>query len=132
MAFGLIDPAPEVRNIVTRYFRRLIEYAHAHPKMGTHILAPSFISLLHMPDYTTRQQALDFLEILTRDRDEAVLEQVREKAFHALVEMARWKSIYHASLPYKLLCRAYGLSDEESAESLRKGEKEAVIAQLRQ
>ena len=130
LLYAASDPEYWIRNNAILKLVDIAKFAQEKPELGIQIPPGIFISMLNSFDWTDRQKSLLLLEILTRDRDAAVLEQLRQEAFPALVEMARWQFMYHASPAYTLLCRVDGLSDEEIAETLRRGEKEAVIARI--
>jgi HEAT repeat protein len=130
LLYAVSDPEPWVRNNATRALGTIAKFAQDKPELGIRISKGPFIDMLNSVDWTDRNKALSVLRWLTASRDAAVLQQLREQALPALVEMARWKFMGHAYSAYYLLCRVDGLTDEEIAETLGKGEKEAVIARI--
>ena len=52
------------------------------------------------------------LASITLDRDPAVLSEIRQKAFAAIVEMARWKSSSHAYAAFVILGRLSGADEK--------------------
>ena len=130
LLYAVQDTDPVVRNNATRALGTIARFAQNKPELGIRISPTPFIAMLNSIEWTDRNKALSVLSALTRNRDAAVIEQLRKEALPSLVEMARWKSMGHAAWAYILLCRVDGLTDEEIAETLRNGEKEAVIARI--
>ena len=130
LLYAVSDPVSWVRNSATRALGIIARFAQNKPELGIKISPAPFIAMLNSVDWTDRNKGLMVLRELTANRDAAVLQQIREQALPTLIEMARWKIMGHAYNAYCLLCRIDGLTDEEIAETLRNGEKEAVIARI--
>jgi len=124
---GMSDPVEEVRN---NAMRALLVFADASPgtnKPTTRIPAQPFIELLKSPVWTDRNKASGALMVLSRERDQDLLEGLRREALTALVEMARWKSKGHALPAFMILARIAGYSDDEAHGLWERGDREVVI-----
>jgi len=86
-----------------------------------------FIEMLNSLSWSDRNRALQALQILTDKRDPATLEQLRDRALPALVEMARWKTLAHALPAFVLLGRIAEMPDAQVQTAWTKGDRESVI-----
>ena len=109
------DPDYVVRNNATRLLGPIAEFALNNPELGIRIPAEPFVDMLNSIEFTDRNKASALLDKLTRSRDPAVLQQLRERALLSLAEMARWKSYGYAVPNIRILCRVGGYSEEEIA-----------------
>jgi hypothetical protein len=140
LQFALKDPDAGVRSNATRGLKALAVFAHLHsdpavkpdPSVkptGVKVEPTWFIETLNSLSFTDRMQALAVLQILTDDRDESAIEQLRDRALTSLVEMARWKSLEHALPAFILVGRLTPLDDAKVQEAWTRGDRESVIAQ---
>jgi hypothetical protein len=140
LQFALKDPDAGVRSNATRGLKALAVFAHLHsdpaakpdPSVkptGVKVEPTWFIETLNSLSFTDRMQALAVLQILTDDRDESAIDQLRDRALTSLVEMARWKSLEHALPAFILVGRLTPLDDAKVQEAWTRGDRESVIAQ---
>lgn len=122
LQYALRDADPGVR---VNAARSLIAFAGA----GIKVEPTWFIEMLNSLSWTDRTRALAALQILTDSRNPAILDQIRERALPALVEMARWKTLAHALPAYLLLGRLTGLSEKQIQDAWSRGDRESVIAE---
>jgi hypothetical protein len=59
-----------------------------------------------------------------------VLDQIRERALPAVLEMARWKSLRYALPAYILAGRIAGIPEDQIHESWSSGDRETVIRKV--
>jgi hypothetical protein len=64
---------------------------------------------------------------VTDDGNPEAIALLRSKALPALVEMARWKSLFYALPPFMLVGRVAGLPEEEIQSRWTSGDREYVI-----
>jgi hypothetical protein len=121
------DADPEVRNDALRALSALVHYARRHRELAIDVPCDDFIELLNSLEWTDRNKAVAVLLELTADRDQAMLAKLGTRATPSLVEMARWQSA-HALMPFILLGRIVGVSEEQSLEAWKRGEREQIIA----
>jgi len=121
------DPDGVVRNNAMRGLGVILAYAKAHPELALQVPIDPFVEMLESLDWTDRNKALFVLDGLTDGKDAASLAQLREKSVPTLAEMSRWKSEGHAMMPFQLVGRIAGLSNEEILKAWQAGEQELVI-----
>jgi len=111
LQYALQDSDAGVRGNATRGMIALAVLAKLDPHAGIKIQPTWFIEMLNSLSWADRNNALKALQILTDDHDPAALEQLRDRALPALVEMAQWKTLSHALPAFILLGRVGGLSE---------------------
>ena len=129
LLYAVLDANDEVRNNAVRALGAIAALAEARPELRIEIRPDPFIDMLNSLEWTDRNKALMVLYTLTSSRDAEVLEELRQRAFSSLVEMARWKSGY-ARVAYLILGRVAGLSDGEIHETWENGEREQTVARI--
>ena len=129
LQFALKDPDAGVRSNATRGLKALAVFAHLPTDSGIKVEPTWFIETLNSLSFTDRMQALAVLQILTDDRGESAIEQMRDRALTSLVEMARWKSLEHALPAFVLVGRLTPLDDAHVQDAWTRGDRESVIAQ---
>jgi len=128
LQYALKDPDSGVRNNAARNLVALAVLARLDPESGLKIEPTWFIEMLNSLSWTDRNKALWALQTLTDKRDPSVLEQLRDRALPALIEMARWKSLGHALPAYMLLGRIAGLPEQQLLDGWNRGDRDFVIA----
>ena len=126
---ALTDADAGVRANAVRGLLALAVKARLDPKSGIKVEPTWFIEMLNSLSWSDRTRALAALQILTDSRDPAILQQLRERALPALVDMARWKTLAHALPAYILLGRIAGMPEQEIKDSWSRGDREPLIAQ---
>jgi hypothetical protein len=129
LQYALKDADAGVRINATRSLVAIEVLARLDPKQGIKVSPTWFIEMLNSLSWSDRSRAVGALEILTEKADPSTLDQIRERALPALIEMARWKTLAHALPPFLLLGRVAGLPDEQVKEAWSKGDREWVISQ---
>ena len=96
---------------------------------SVHLVVPSapFVDLLNSIDWTDRNKASATLLSLTETRDTALLTDLRRRALDSLIEMARWKSRGHAYMPFAVLGRVAGMSEDAINAAWERQDAEAVV-----
>lgn len=122
------DPSPEVRNNALRALAIMALYKQAHPDAPYDVPVGSFVRLLNSIDWTDRNKASFVLVALTESRDPALLKQLRDSAFDALTEMARWKVFGHAVAPALILGRMAGIPDQQVVDKYMKDREKLIQA----
>ena len=107
------DPDEAVRNDATRALGLLAE---SNPKVAARIPAGGFITMLSSGSWTDRNKAGWILAVLTKSRDPKLLARLRSEAWVPLMEMARWRSVGHASNFRILLARIEGIQEQRAQE----------------
>lgn len=118
------DPDPGVRNNAVR---ALGVIAGSSQQRASMIPPKPFIALLKSDKWVDRNKGGWLMINLTASRDPKLLKQLRTEAFDALVEMARWRFVGHASSARRLLGRIAGI-EESRLDTLIDDEVEAIIA----
>ena len=126
------DPDPGVRNDVIRALAVIAVLDAARPDLRIGVPAEPFIDLVNSPVWTDRNKGVMALAAVTERRDTALLARLRRAALPALIEMARWKSLGHASGALLVLGRIGGMSEDEiAAAAFQRGDREAIIRAAR-
>ncbi|MGH9723301.1 MAG: HEAT repeat domain-containing protein [Bryobacteraceae bacterium] len=131
LQYAVQDSGESVRNNAIRALGAIAVLAARDPSLEIHIEPTWFVEMLNSIVWTDRNKAVMVLLNLTDDRNQRVLDLVRQRALDSLVDMARWRSLSHAIGAFTLLGRAAGLTDRLIEDSWTKGEREAVIAMAR-
>ncbi len=97
-------------------------FANLNPEVGIRLPAAPFVEMLNSFSWSDRNKGAWMLLLLTEERNPELLQQVRERALEALVEMARWKGP-HGWMPFMILGRVAGLAEEELSETRDNREK---------
>jgi hypothetical protein len=129
LQFALKDADAGVRANATRSLVAIEVLAKLDPKLGIKVSPTWFIEMLNSLSWSDRNRAVMALQILTDQPDPAILDQIRDRALQALIDMARWKTLSHALPPYLLLGRIAGLPEAEVQAAWSKGDREWVITQ---
>jgi hypothetical protein len=128
LQFALRDADPGVRANAVRAIVALAVYARLNADSGIKLEPTWFIEMLNSLSWSDRERALSALQILTEGRDAPMLEQLRNRALPALVEMSRWKTLEHALPAFILTGRVAGLSEQQIQDAWTRGDRESVIA----
>ena len=128
LQFALRDADPGVRANAARAIVALAVYARLNAGSGIRLEPTWFIEMLNSLSWSDRERALKALQILTEGREAPMLEQLRNRALPALVEMSRWKTLEHALPAFVLTGRVAGLSEQQIQEAWTRGDRESVIA----
>jgi hypothetical protein len=109
------DADEGVRNNAVRALGVLLM---TQPERGRRIPSPRFVDLLSSPLWSDRNKGLIVLQGLTAaSRDNALLRDLRQRAWPSLIEMAQWPRIH--ALPARLiLARVIGLDEQQLADLL--------------
>jgi hypothetical protein len=127
LVFGMKDSNSEVRNNSMRALGVLAEFAQKFPERRIKIPVEPFIQMLNSIDWTDRNKSSIALLKLTADRNPTILSKLRIRTLLSLVEMARWKSLGHATAPFILLGRIGNLSEDNIQKALESGSRESLI-----
>jgi hypothetical protein len=100
-------------------------------KITSQIPAERFIPLLYSLTWTDRNKAMMLFQSVTRQRDAAVLTQLREKALDPLREMAQWKDWNHAVSAMVLLGRIAGIEETRLWDLVISRKVDEILAAVR-
>ena len=132
LAAAMRDPASEVRNNAMRGLALFAQYAREHPESNVSVPSMPFVDLLNSIDWSDRNKSAAALLALTEGRDAALLNDLRTRALESLIEMARWKSPGHAYMPFFILGRVAGMTEEAITAAWERKDPEAVVSAARQ
>ena len=118
------DLDPSVRNNAVR---ALGVIAGSSQQRAGMIPPDRFIALLKSEKWVDRNKGCWLMVNLTASRDPKLLKQLRTEATDALIEMARWRFVGHASSARRLLGRLAGI-EETRLDTLINDEAETIIA----
>lgn len=108
------DPDAAVRNNAAR---ALLVLAKSNPRVAAKIPARNFIAMVKSGVWTDRNKASLVLAKLTKSGSPLLLAKLRKEALPALIEMAEWRDVAHASDARIILGRIAGIPEEQ----LRRG-----------
>ena len=127
LQFAMQDPDPAVRSNAMRGLAAIGVLAVRKPALGLKISPTWFIEMLNSLVLSDRYQASIALGSLTENRAPGDLEQIRERAMAAVVEMARWQTLEYALPSFILAGRIAGLPEQEIHAAWKRGDRESVI-----
>jgi hypothetical protein len=132
LAAAMRDVAPNVRNNAMRALALFAEYARENPTSNLSVPSAPFVALLNSISWTDRNKSAAALAALTESRDPVLLADLRQRALAALIEMTRWKSRGHAYMPFVVLGRLGGMSENAIAAAWERDDPEAVVKAAKQ
>ncbi len=121
------DASAGVCNNAMRAMMVFARYSPGAPDKKVRIPPQPFVEMLNSCIWTDRNKSAAAVSELTKERDPATLAELRLHALSSLVEMARWKSLGHATSSLLVLGRLGGLSEDAIQKELDRGDKESVI-----
>lgn len=130
LVYGMGDPDRGVRNSSMRALGIIARFALHAPKQRIKVPMEPFVEMLNSIEWTDRNKSSFALFQLTEKRDAALLSSLRRHALQSLVEMARWKSLGHAQLPFFILGRVGNLSEEEIWKAWNSSNRESLIERV--
>ncbi len=130
LQYALKDSDETVRGNAIRAMAALSVFAKLHPDSGLKIEPTWFIEMLNSLVWTDRNNAAVALVNLTESRDQSALEQIKERALPAVIEMARWRHLAHALPAYILLGRIAGVPEKDIQDAWSRGERDQLVAEL--
>lgn len=104
------DPDATVRNNAARALSAL---ASSSPRVAAQIPARNFIAMLKSGNWWDRNKASFVLMSLTKTRNSLLLAELRKEALPALIEMARWRDVAHATTARIILGRIAGIPEKQ-------------------
>jgi len=127
LQFALQDPDNTVRSNAMRALAAFAVKAQKENNSDLRVSPTWLIEMLNSVVWTDRNNAAIALVTLTESRDRNILDQIKERAFSSVLEMARWKHLPHALPAYILLGRITGLLEKELQNTWSRGERTTVI-----
>ncbi len=122
------DASDSVRNNAMRALMVFARYSPNAPNVKVKVAPQPFVEMLNSCIWTDRNKSAGALSELTKGRDPAILTELRLHALPSLAEMARWKSLGHATFSLWILGRLGGLTDDAIQKDMDRGDKDSVIA----
>lgn len=122
------DPDSAVRNNAARALAIL---AASNPLVAAQIPAHNFIAMVKSGVWTDRNKASFVLLTLTKSRSPALLAELRKEALPALIEMAEWRDVAHASDARIILGRIAGIPEEQLQREASQPTARAILEALR-
>lgn len=123
---AMLDPDAGVRNNAMRSLAVIGMYARTHPAASLQVPLGGYAQLLNSLIWTDRNKAAFALLQLTESRDPALLAELGRTALDPLIDMARWKSMGHATPGIIILGRIAGMKDPIIAETMNR-DREVII-----
>jgi hypothetical protein len=129
LVYAMKDANSTVRNNAMRALGLIAAYSFAQPEKNNKIPFEPFVDMLNSIEWTDRNKSSLVLAELTEKRDAELLDLIRRKATPTLIEMAQWKNEGHAGMPFLILGRIAGFSDDEIMRALMTGKRKNLIAE---
>ena len=126
------DTSANVRNNSMRALALFAQYAQENASSRLSVPAAPFVDLLNSIDWPDRNKSSAALLQLTESRDPTLLTELRDRALDSLIEMTRWKSPGHAYMPFFILGRVAGMSEDAISAAWERKDPEAVVSAARQ
>lgn len=129
---ALTDDDSTVRAKALHGLTALALFARANPAARIQVKTTAIVDLLQSIAWTDRTQAVAALEMLTRDRDKAILASIKGDALASIIEMSRWHSATDAYPPFQLIGRIAGLREVDIRDAWLRGGRDSTIAKARE
>ena len=131
------DADSTVRNNATRALSLLVDYARQNPDLDLEVDPEPFLTLIESFEWTDRNKGSAVIAAISKYREPAFLETLRQRSLPYLFEMAEWKSLGHASFSIGTLARIAGIPEEEIGQRIglvfsEEGAQEAFLKELRE
>jgi len=127
LAYALQDPGDAVRANALRSLNAIAVLARLQPQLGIHVPSTWIVEMLNSIVLSDRTHAADVLVTLTDQDAAATLDQIRDRALDAVVEMAEWKVLRYALPPFILVGRLAGMNEQEIQKAFASGDRQAAI-----
>jgi hypothetical protein len=124
---ALQDPDEAVRANAVRSLTAFAVLAATHPETSIAIAPTWFVEMLNSIVLSDRVEAARALVTLTDGSNTAALDQIRERALAAVIEMAQWKTPRYALPPFLLAGRLAGIPDAQIHQYWTSGRRTPVI-----
>lgn len=118
------DPDADVRNNAVRALAVLLS---AKDQIPANLNLRPLVSLLWSGQWTDRNKASDALAAISRDRNPAILQELRKTAMPPLVEGARWDP-GHSYFFLLILGRIAGIPNSRLQKEIAAGDSKTIIA----
>ncbi len=128
LAYALQDPDDAVRANALRSLNAIAVLARLQPQLGIRVPSTWIVEMLNSIVLSDRMRAADVLVTLTDQGDAATLDQIRERALDAVVEMAQWRILRYALPPFILVGRLAGMNEREIQKAFASGGRQAAIS----
>jgi hypothetical protein len=125
------DPHSGVRNNAVRALALIAGFGQRHPDRGIVVSAEPLVDLLNSLVWTDRNKSSMALLRITETRDPAVLALIKARALPALIEMAQWKAMGHATAPLLILGRIAGMEDAQLFAALERNQRDIILEAVR-
>jgi hypothetical protein len=113
LMYAMQDPEETVRANAIRSLEAIAVVARLKPELEIGVSPTWFIEMLNSLSLSDRYRAATALVTLTDKDGAAALRHIRERAWDAVVEMAKWKNLRYAVPAFLLLGRMSGLTEEQ-------------------
>lgn len=117
LQYALQDPDESVRKTAIQSIQAVIIGARLHREQHLHIEPTWLVELLNSLDWSDRAAASDALVTLTDKSYPEALDLIRERAWNAVLDMARWQDLRHALPGFILAGRVAGMNKDEIAQA---------------
>ncbi len=131
LQYAMQDPEESVRANAMRALSAIAVLGARDPEAGIRVQPTWFIEMLNSLVWSDRFRAATALSHITESRDPEVLEDLRERARPALVEMARWKTPAHALPAFLLVGRIGGIPEDQIYAAWKRGDRDSVLRRVR-
>jgi hypothetical protein len=121
------DPDDSVRANAMRSLGALAAYTSREPSLGIRVEPTWFVEMLNSIVWSDRVGAASALAAMTGEDNQSLLEEIRERALPAVVEMARWKTLSHALPAFLLAGRIAGLPEKDIHDAWNRSDRELVL-----
>jgi hypothetical protein len=131
LQIAMQDPDESVRANAMRALTAIAVLGVRQPGLAIRIEPTWFVEMLNSIALSDRTRAAAALVNLTEQNAAGVLDQVRDRALDAVLEMARWKTLAYALPAFILAGRVAGMADGQIQDAWKKGDREAVLEKAR-
>jgi hypothetical protein len=132
LEYAMQDPAEPVRANALRALNAIAVLARLQPHLGIRVSPTWFVEMLNSIELSDRRRAATALVSLTDQDASTALDEIRQRARGAVLEMAQWKELSYALPAFILAGRMAGMKEDAIQEAWTKGDRQAVIDRARE
>ncbi len=130
LQYAMQDADESVRANAVRSLASIATFAQRNPELKIRVQPTWFIEMLNSIVWSDRYHSATALVSITEGRDAGALDQLRERALPALLEMARWKTLAHALPAFILVGRIAGVPEAQIHAAWSRGDRESVLQRV--
>jgi hypothetical protein len=130
LQYAMQDADESVRANAMRALSAMAVLGERDPEAGIKVQPTWFIEMLNSLVWGDRWHSSRALVQITERRDARAIDELRDRALPALIEMARWKTLAHALPAFLLVGRIAGVPEAQIHDAWKRGDRDAILRKV--